>query len=354
MKNKIIIGLSIGLCLSLLVGCQKLFLKPDEVGNEPGRNFELFWNDVDKTYPFFQQDKVDWQAVYEKYRPQVTESTSTRALAAILWEMMNPLMDGHRSITYNGESWSSFLEYSTRDRYNLVVLQKDYIKDVKIITQPDESNSSERDTVLILGRTIDNKYAYLGVRTYDTEINLVEEIAATFKQFGNIEGVIVDVRNNGGGRIIKMYDVMSLFTEFDMPYATYQPKIGPLKENLMPLNLLNGTDFEIPRFGVYAKKKNIFITSRVCFSAAEHTAMSAKRMGFLIVGDTTGGALSPVVEKTLPNGISYVLVNSRVLDVNKVSWERRGFPPTHPVKSSKEQFQVSDPFMDKALELLNK
>jgi hypothetical protein len=43
-----------------------------------------------------------------------------------------------------------------------------------------------------------------------------------------------------------------------------------------------------------------------------------------------------------------------VVDFNKVSWENKGIPPTYPVKSTWQDFQVRDPFMDKALELLNK
>lgn len=351
MKLKIFVVLF--LSTLALFSCRRALITPDEVGNEPVRNFELFWNDVDKTYPFFTDDNVDWQAIHDKYRPMVKENTSTKTLFDILSNMMAPLMDGHRSITYNGESRSSGLAYSSSDRYRFSFIKQNYLQDVNVTTQPEALDNLKLDTVLITGKTVDGKYAYLGVRSYSTELPIDELAAKYMASFNNLQGIIIDLRSNGGGNVYQMFNFMSLFAKYDVPYATYQPRIGPLKDNLFPLDLLSEPDFVIPSISSpFAFKKIVFITNRVCFSAAEHSAMAAKQMGYPIVGDTTGGAFSLVVEKTLPNGIQYVLVNSRILDINNKLWERIGFPPTVPVKATKQDFDNADPYLDRALKIL--
>ena len=352
---KIKIAIVVSLSALALLSCRKALITPDEVGNEPVRNFELFWNDVDKTYPFFTDDNLDWQAIYDKFRPMVNENTSTEKLFSIFSEMMKPLIDGHRSLTWGEYSWAAPLKYRPSDRYRFPVIKNLYLQNVSVLTQPSESDPSELDTVLITAKTKDNKYAYLGVRSYFTEEPMALKVAQFLNSAGNVEGIIVDLRNNGGGNVYQMFEFMALFAKYDVPYANYQPRIGPLKDNLFPIDLLSEPDFKIEAIGSpYANKKVVFITDRICFSAAEHSAMAAKQMGYPVVGDTTGGALSLVVEKTLPNGIQYVLVNSRITDINGKLWERIGVPPTIPIKATRQDFISDDPFMNRALIELGK
>ncbi len=352
MKNKIIITL-LASTLLLIVGlsaCKKLLITPDEVGNEPVRNFELFWNDVDKTYPFFEDDKIDWQAIYDKYRPMVNNNTSIEYLLNILSDMMEPLRDGHRSITYNNKTYfSSPPKYKRIAKYNFNLIEGQYLSNFNVKTQPDFFEPTEMDTTLITGTIFGGKYAYVGVRSFYTDDDLAGLVTSHVLANSQFKGIVLDLRNNGGGYLGVMWDLMGLFTDNDVPYATYQPKVGPLKDNLMPLELLNKPDFAIPADGTLSNKKVVIITNRRCYSSTEHATLAAKQMGIPIVGDTTGGALSVVVEKTLPNGIQYVLVNSRTLDINGKLWERLGVPPTFPITTSSQDFKTKDPYMEAAI-----
>ena len=310
MKSKFIylfIACSLAIFLTISA-CKQLLITPDEVGSEPVRNFELFWNDVNKTYPFFADDNVDWQAVYDKYRPLVTVTTSTENLFGIFVKMMEPLIDGHRSLSYEDYYWNNDAKYRGNAKYNFQLIKNKYLQNFSIKTQPDYFDPKKIDTALILGKTIGGNYAYLGVRTFYTDYDIADLVGNYLEANPQTKGIILDLRNNGGGRLGSIWGLMSLFADYDVPYATYQPKVGPLKNNLMPLDLLTEPDFVIPRGGQFANKKIVLITNRLCYSSTEHAALAAKRMGFPIVGDTTGGALSLVVEKTLPNGIKYVQI----------------------------------------------
>ncbi|TAH27713.1 MAG: hypothetical protein EAZ07_00525 [Cytophagales bacterium] len=341
-----------------IMACQKLFIAPDEVANQPVRNFELFWNDVDKTYPFFKEDNIDWQSYYDKYRPLVNEKTQTEALFGIFIRMMQPLMDGHRSLSYQDLAWSEPPKYSPRSKYNFDFISSEYLTSVNVTTQPDEFDPEEQDTVLITAMAKNNQFAYIGLRSYNTEIELNRSVEEFLSANSSVNNLIIDLRRNGGGFLFQMFQLMRLFARTKVPYATYVPKVGPLKNHLFPREKYEGEDFiipsdiKVPSDGRFSNKRIVFITNRVCYSAAEHTVLVAKQLGFPVVGDSTGGALSIVMEKTLPNGINYVLVNSKTLDINGRLWERIGVPPTHYVKATQDDFKNGDPFFEKAIQLL--
>jgi len=333
--------------------CKKLLITPDEVGNEPVRNFELFWNDVNKTYPFFEDDKIDWQAIYDKYRPMVNSKTSIESLFGIFVEMMEPLIDGHRSLSYQDYYWQNDAKYRRGAKYNFGVIEDLYLGNFSVKTQPDEFEPTEMDTALILGTTFGGKYAYVGVRSFYTDYDLASLVRTHISSNPQYKGIILDLRNNGGGYLGTMWDLMGLFTNRDVPYATYQPKVGPLPNNHMPLELLSEPDFAIPADGEFSNQKVVVITNRLCYSSTEHATLAAKQMGIPIIGDTTGGAMSIVVEKTLPNGIQYVLVNSRTLDINGKLWERLGVPPSFPIITQPQDFKNKDPYLDAAIKRLD-
>jgi carboxyl-terminal processing protease len=69
--------------------------------DDPITNFEVFWANFDEHYAFFDLYGVDWQQVYNKYRPRVTASTSPDALYAIFTEMLAPLKDDHIVLVNN-------------------------------------------------------------------------------------------------------------------------------------------------------------------------------------------------------------------------------------------------------------
>src|ERR1700709_609496 len=84
--------------LFMLTSCGKLFIKPDPSGDAE-RSFEIFWSDIYNSYPFFDYDKVDWNATYKQYKPRVNSSTSNDSMFVIFQDMLQPMLDGHISVT---------------------------------------------------------------------------------------------------------------------------------------------------------------------------------------------------------------------------------------------------------------
>ena len=84
----------------LLVGCEKLFFDED-IDNSALANFEVFWNDFNRYYPFFEIKHMDWDSIHNHYKPLINEQTTDLQLFQIFSEMIAPLKDGHVTIKSN-------------------------------------------------------------------------------------------------------------------------------------------------------------------------------------------------------------------------------------------------------------
>ena len=87
-------ALAIGL---LLTACEEAFLGSDAADN-PEYNFELLWNDLDQHYSLFTVRNLNWDSIYQVYRPQVTTTTTDEELFTIMADMIEYLDDSHTFI----------------------------------------------------------------------------------------------------------------------------------------------------------------------------------------------------------------------------------------------------------------
>jgi hypothetical protein len=63
--------------------CTDLLIEADPE-DSPVENFELLWKEVNDKYTLFDYKNIDWQAVYQKYRPQVNDKTTDEDLFNVL------------------------------------------------------------------------------------------------------------------------------------------------------------------------------------------------------------------------------------------------------------------------------
>ena len=86
----------------------------------PEQSFEQFWQAFRDNYAFFPLKKVDWDSTYRAYRPRVTAQTPPDSLVALLGRMVEPLHDGHitisrgETILFKGESARNSFKQSFR------------------------------------------------------------------------------------------------------------------------------------------------------------------------------------------------------------------------------------------------
>ncbi len=173
--------------LVALASCEQALIKPDPASS-PVSNFDLLWHTLDEKYSLFTYKNIDWQKVYNRYRPQVTDDMSEKALFEVMANMLAELKDGHISLKSDFDialygDW--FLDYPPN--YNANIIERDYLgKDYQII--PPFS------TKVING---------VGYIRYSSFLSLIdkETLDPLLEQYRNLPGIIIDIRNNTGGLI---------------------------------------------------------------------------------------------------------------------------------------------------------
>ncbi len=341
--------LTLLLLVALLPACKDFAPEPvPEGATNPERNFEVFWHDVNLNYPFFELDGVDWQAQYNRYRPLINSGTSDDSLFAYMSRMMTPLMDGHASLVRRDpvlnrdivwanprrrEDLASFAPYITLNTYLGVRNPQGYENRRIFIGEP-------RNYPGVV-------YVYLPSFEY-TGLGASIDSAIRAKGIANVKGVILDIRYNGGGLVAESERVAGLFVRQTTPYLLERYKNGPRPQDLTPAETRS---FDAYRSLGFTEKPVVVLVNWASASSSERLRLALRGLpNTYCIGDTTYGATSPIVNRTLPNGWKYVLVGSVTSDLNGVVYERRGVPPDTLVRNTNQTLRAGqDLVMEAAL-----
>ena len=286
--------LPICLILTLLcMGCSRVITNsvPE---NTPESNFEYLWQEYDRLYAAFELKGVDWDSVYAIYRRQVTSQTTDEELFLIMSNMLAIFRDGHVNLytPLGNYSYTDWWDQYPRN-YDREILAINYLnRTINVADSP------------IRYRLLDEQigYVYIGSFSRLRGENWGENIEIALREMGNIQGLIVDIRNNDGGSDRNAKDVAGRFTNEKRLYRYVQWRSGP-----------DHSDFTSFQAGYFEPKGNIIftrpialLTNRRVFSAAESFVLMMRTLPHVtVVGDTTGGGSGNPVRRELPNGWTY-------------------------------------------------
>lgn len=269
-------------------------------------NFEACWQTMDEHYCFFQQKGIDWDSVHDVYLPLFRDSVVDIVEEfGLMGEMLSELRDGHVNLysPFNtARYWKWYEDYELNFDENL--LYRYYLGQNYWIASG-MHYTMFRDSV-----------AYLRYASFSSavgEANLDYVLAA----LRNAKGLIIDVRDNGGGSLTNVPAIASRFATKKVIYGYMQHKVGRGHNDfseLQPLSL----EPDRQRYHWDASQQPVVVlTNRHCFSACNSfvAAMraldgipvpdSAGVMHPLIIktmGDRTGGGGGMPFESVLPNG----------------------------------------------------
>ena len=190
-----------------------------------------------------------------------------------------------------------------------------------------------------------NKIGYLKVDIFS---------ATTFNQFKtelenlekqNIDSLIIDFRNNTGGHLSVVRDMMSLF----------------LKKNRIIYQTENKDTIE-KFYSKGTKEKNyeiVFLSNGQTASASEVMIAALKdNLGSKLVGETTFGKGTVQELQSLPDGTKYKLTVKKWLTPNGEWIDKKGIKPDYEVILNEEYYnnpiESNDNQLQKALEILTK
>lgn len=294
-------------------------LMPDDAPNGATEVFDYLWRQVDERYSLFDVKAVDWQAMRDSLRPEVYDGMDADSLFAVLRKLLNSLDDGHVNLWGNSDIASSeeiFLQRYGNGNFDLNTVALTYLRADHHTTGGMAYNIIDSGRVLYIRYSSFSNSASPG------------QLRGILKRYPDAQGIVFDIRQNGGGEIQNEWNIMSLLPcEGQLLYRT-QLKSGPGHNDFGP-----AVDVYAPANdeGELIHKPLILLTDRGCYSAASSFALCLKNYSNVIVmGDTTGGGLAIPAGGALPNGWYYRFGVSRTLAPDGVNYEN-GVPPDHVV-----------------------
>lgn len=319
--------------LVILQGCTDMNMEFD---NNPRGNFEALWNIIDKNYCFFEYKEIDWNNVYNEYSTRITSEISNESLFKLMGEMLSELKDGHVNLTASHDI-TRYWEWHENYPPNFVSeIQEHYLENDYGITSGMRYKIFE-DNV---------GYIYYGSFSNDVSESGLDQI---LNRMAICKGIIIDVRNNGGGNLSNVEKITSRFFNERTLVGYISHKIGP-----------NHNDFSelYPKYAessnrVRYQKPVIILTNRGCYSATnEFVSIMKNANNVTIIGDKTGGGSGLPFTSELPNGWSIRFSASPMFNAHKEHIEFGVEPDIYVSMDQNDIDKKRDTIIEKAREML--
>ncbi|MBO5250577.1 MAG: S41 family peptidase [Bacteroidaceae bacterium] len=280
------------LLLLTIIGCTSCITE-DVPDNTPSGNFEALWKIIDEQYCFLDYKKeaygLDWDEVYRRYKEKLTDDMSSKELFQVLAAMLNELRDGHVNLvayheTSQYRAWYDNYPANFSDSLQRNYLGKDYTQAGGLKYQILEDN-----------------IGYVYYSSFSTVIG-ESNLDAILDELSVCDGLILDVRNNGGGLLTMSERLAARFTNEKILTGYMTHKTGK-----------GHNDFSAPE-AIYTEpstdrvrwqKPVAVLTNRRSYSSTNDFVNRMKQMPkAIIVGDKTGGGSGLPFSSELPNGWS--------------------------------------------------
>lgn len=304
-------------------------------------NFNALADIIDQHYCFFDDKNIDWREVVDYYRQYVTPETNEIELFFICAQMLDELKDGHVNLSsrfttsYYRNWWTDYPQ-----DFNIRTLEEYYLEFNWLTTSG------------IMYKQIANEIGYI---YYPSFANTIGETSLDYilAILANSRGLIIDVRDNGGGALTNINTLVGRFIDEEITGAYIQHKTGP-----------GHNDFSEPYPVKYKPAQEgrikwngdiVVLTNRSCFSAANTFVAVMKELpNVRIVGAKTGGGGGMPFSSEMPVGWSVRFSACPLLDANKNVIETGIDPsPGCEVHATDEELaQGKDAILDFAIDLL--
>ncbi|MGV6858924.1 MAG: S41 family peptidase [bacterium] len=320
----------------------------------PGRDFELLWQTFDELYLSFERKNVDWNAQYAANASRAALAATDAALLDVLYDTVAPLADAHVHITAPGLGVASVngkpvlierliqeyadsrglalpLPVSETAGLNTYIGSQMALLDDIVADYADSSAAIHRSANDLLQWFEVDGIGYLQIRAMtgfadDAEDNTAEfaalenGLAQALGEMRSVSGLIVDVRNNNGGKDFLSMAIVRHFIDGPRHVFSKQARLGSGRTPLVDVTLQ-------PSEGIRFLGPVALLTSNSTVSAAEtFTLMMRSLPNVTLIGEATQGALSDSLEKKLPNGFEFTLSNEFYLSNTGEWFEGGGIP----------------------------
>lgn len=304
------------ICLAVVAfaSCERAFIIEDEPDNAVNV-FDYLWNKVDQQYAFFDLKGVDWDSVYEVYRPKVYDGMDEDSLFKVCAAILNTLKDGHTYLV------SDFDESHNDTVYYKMIAEKNIDNDVVMMNY---LTVDYHTTGSIVHNAIrDGKVAYLRYASFMDDVS-DKDMKSLLERYRDCKGIILDLRQNGGGNIDNIQHLLSIFDNHGQALYQTQIKAGPEHDAFTELTTVYAPN--VTNSEPYTKPVAILI-DRGSYSATSFFTVSTMAYDNMKrFGDCSGGGLGLPNGGALPNCWVYRFSITRTIALDGGNYEN-GIPP---------------------------
>jgi carboxyl-terminal processing protease len=271
--------------------------------------------------------------------------------------MLGPLNDGHVELLAKtgGNERKRYFNPEIKPRFWREFTKQEFKSLFKITKKTLVSNGfgkPQKSAAWILRYCKSANYGYLRILELEgvKKRKLTTALDKILNNFIELEGVIIDIRNNPGGDDSTAIQIVNRFCDRKRIAFHRKTKRGPGKDEFSPLK----TWHIEPQGNTQFTGPIVLLTCDSVFSGGEIFALTLKELPYVtIIGEHTNGIFSYQLEKKLPNGWRYCLSYQVYFSADMVCYEGRGVPPDIELLNKKSDIERGvDPLIVRALEVL--
>ena len=335
MKSLSHILFSVVTLVFLLTSCHNV----EQYDNNPRGNFEALWEIMDEHYCFFQYKDVDWNEVKERYSKKIGDKMTEEELFIVCSDMLKELKDGHTNLSSSFDVSRYWIWEQYPINYDDRLIKEYYL------------NFDYKYASGITYRILPNNFGYMHYASFSSTIGKgnLDNILA---YLSNSDGLIIDVRDNGGGILLNAETLISRFIDEKILAGYISHKTGPGHDEFsspMPYYI------EPAKGRVHYKKPVVVVCNRSTFSAANNFVSIMKSLpNVKVVGDITGGGCGMPFTSELPNGWTVRFSAAPIYD-NEKNLTEYGVAPSEGCKldmDADDKAKGIDSILEKSFEVL--
>lgn len=256
--------------------------------NNPQGNLDALWTILDKNYCYFDYKEINWDSIGTSYKARVTPNMSNDALFDLMGQMLSELKDGHVNLIATHDItryWSWKEDYPANFNSNII----------------DEYLSTDYATASSMKyKILEDNVGYIYYGSFSNPVSN-SGLSQILNRMAICNGIILDVRNNGGGNLVNVERIASRFFNERALVGYISHKVGPRHNDFSDLfpKYLDSSN------SIRYQKSVVILTNRGCYSATNEFVSTMKHAhNATIVGDKTGGGGGLPFSSELPNGWS--------------------------------------------------
>lgn len=273
----------------------------EEFPDDRRGDFDALWTAVDEHYCFFAEKDVDWNDVYARYSPLVSENMSDRQFFSVCADMINELRDGHTNLSsafetsYYRNWWSDYPQ-----NFNLRLVEQYYL------------GFDYKQVGGVIYGILPQNIGYVYIPSFNSGLGN-SNIDWVLTDLNVCNGLVIDLRDNGGGSMANAENWVRHFILEEHTAGYMVHKTGPGHDDFDKPYPIRFKPLE--SYNYVWIKPVVILTNRSTFSAANYMVMCMRALPNVThAGATTGGGAGMPLTLEIPGGWSVRMSAVRVLD----------------------------------------